>query len=128
MVSTWAEGIVRQQWVRGRGREWYGVGTKNKTPRHALERRSLKRCGSRFVRVSASRSRESDAGDVGWGVLMIDGVATAPRALLPRPADAPPLDARVVASLKGIERGCTRRQAAAASAEELFWAVGATSD
>ena len=128
LVSTWAKGIVRQERVRGRGREWYGVGTKNKIPRHAPERRSLKRCGSRFVRVSASRSREGDAGDVGWGVLMIECVATASRALLLRPADARAHGARVVASLKDIERGCTRRQAAAASAEKLIWADGATFD
>ena len=53
---------------------------------------------------------------------------TASRALHLRPADAPPLGARVVASCKDIERETARRPAAAASAEKLIWRGGATSD
>ena len=55
---------------------------------------------------------------------MNDGVANASRALHLRPADAPPLGARVVASFKDIERGTARRRAAAVSVEKLIWPGG----
>ena len=63
------------------------MGTKNKIPRHAPQRRWSNKPRALLLFGQGTRSREGGAGDIGWGVLM---AWRPPRAFYSRVPRTPP--------------------------------------